>query len=307
MAVFDMQQMTTASLTKAESEYQRAIDLDPEYAAAYCGLALAKYNQFSARGSTYQTEAERRSVEQLFRKALELDPGLPLAHAMPATLAMQFDWDWNRAEREFRLAVAGTPNAGTENFYAFFLIFRGRFAEADQRLRRMLDLDPFETASLTNLAVARNLEGRFAEARAIAQQLATQYPAQIAPQQLIGATYVEEGRPELALPVFRQLAKRFPQAQLYEAMADAKAGRRDEALRLLRPYEDKYPNPGVPMQWFALAYAFMGDEPNTVTWLERSADRHEWQALNLAVNPIFAPMRGSPGFRALRKRMGLDW
>ena len=60
------------------------------------------------------------------------------------------------------------------------------------------------------------------------------------------------------------------------------------------------------MQWFALVYAFLGDEPNTVKWLERSADRHEWQALNVAVHPAYASMRNSPGFRALMKRMGLD-
>jgi len=81
---------------------------------------------------------------------------------------------------------------------------------------------------------------------------------------------------------------------------------RDEALALLRPYEEKYPNSGISLQWFALAYALMGDEPNTMKWLERSADRHEWQALAIAVHPVFAPMRNSPGFRALEKRMGLS-
>jgi hypothetical protein len=49
----------------------------------------------------------------------------------------------------------------------------------------------------------------------------------------------------------------------------------------------------------------MGDEPNTLKWLDRSADRHEWSALNIAINPIYAPMRNSPGFQALIKRIGL--
>jgi hypothetical protein len=84
-------------------------------------------------------------------------------------------------------------------------------------------------------------------------------------------------------------------------MTYAAAGQGQEALRLIRPYEEKYPNPGVAMQWFALVYGALGD----VKWLERSADRHEFQALNLAVNPVFASMRNSAGFRALEKRMGL--
>jgi hypothetical protein len=56
---------------------------------------------------------------------------------------------------------------------------------------------------------------------------------------------------------------------------------------------------------FALVYSQLGDEPNTVKWLERSADRREYQALNLTVNPAYAAMRNSPGFRALDKPMGL--
>ena len=153
---------------------------------------------------------------------------------------------------------------------------------------------------------ARNLEGRFAQAREVSQQMAAEHPNMIAPQQMIGATYIEEGHPELALPIFRQLKQRFPQAQFFEAMACAAAGQREEALRLIRPFEEKYPDPSVSMQWFALVYAFMGDEPNTVKWLERSVDRHEWQALSVAVHPAYAAMRSSPGFRALKKRMGLE-
>jgi predicted Zn-dependent protease len=158
---------------------------------------------------------------------------------------------------------------------------------------------------LGNRALARNLEGHFSEAREIARQMAVESPKAIAPQQIIAMTYVEEGQPELAVPIFRQLRERIPQAGIFEAMAYARAGQREEALRLIRPLEEKYPNPGVSMQWFALVYALLGDEPNTVKWLQRSADRREWQALNLAIHPVYARMRNSPGFRALEKRMGL--
>jgi serine/threonine-protein kinase len=304
-ARYDMQQMTTESLTRAETEYRHAIDVDPEYAAAWLGLGNVQYNLSAARGSAFRTEAERQSAEQSFHKALQLDPDLPSAHAMLAALAMQYDWDWNRAERELQLALAGGSSATAETYYAFLLVFRGRFSEADQHVRRMLDLDPFSAPTLGNRAQIRNLEGHFSEAREIARQMAVESPKAIAPQQIIAMTYVEEGQPELALPIFRQLRDRIPQAGVFEAMAYARAGQKEEALRLIRPLEEKYPNPGVSMQWLALVYAFLNDEPNTVKWLQRSADRREWQALNLAIHPVYARMRNSPGFRALEKRMGL--
>lgn len=305
-ARYDMQQLTTDSLTRAAIEYQRAIDLDPRYAAAYLGLGNVKYNEYVARGSGHQTDEERRSAEQLYRKALELDPSLREGHAMLGELAMQYDWDWSRSEHELRLAVAGPSSATAERVYAFFLIFHGRFAEAERHLRRMMDLDPFSSATMNSLALARNLEGRFGEAREIWQRVAAQFPKMLSPQEMICLTYVESGSPDLALPLARQLEKSFPQAQLLEAMALAKAGRRDEALGRIRPFEKNYLTSGVSMQWFALVYAFLGDEPNTVKWLARSADLHEWQALNLAVHPAYASMENSAGFRALKKRMRLE-
>jgi tetratricopeptide (TPR) repeat protein len=230
---------------------------------------------------------------------------LPTAHAALARLALQYDWDWDRAEREIQLALAGPPNAAAESVYASFLVFRGRFAEADAHLQRCEDLDPFSTATMLNLANTRNLEGRFAEARERAQKLSAAYPKILAARQLIGLTYVEEGRPDLALADLEALKQNFPFAPFREAMARARAGQRDQAIRLIAPFEEKYPNTGVSMAWFALVYAFMGDQLNTLKWVERSADQHEWAALSLAIHPVYAPMRNSPGFHALETRIGL--
>ena len=88
-------------------------------------------------------------------------------------------------------------------------------------------------------------------------------------------------------------------------MLTPKAGQRERAVALLAPYEARYPDLSIPVQWFALTYAFMGDEANSVKWLERSADRHEWVALNLRVHPAYAFMRNSPRFQALEKRIGV--
>ncbi len=170
----------------------------------------------------------------------------------------------------------------------------------------MQEIDPFGPIALNNIGTVRNLQGRLAETREIFQKSATLAPAMLLPKVVIGLTYIEEGRPELALPDYRKLREHYPAAAVFEAMAHARAGRREEALRLIRPFEDRYPEPGAAMQWFAQVYAYLGDEPNTVKWLERSADHREFQALNLAVDPAFAAMRNSRGFQALKKRMGLD-
>jgi serine/threonine protein kinase/Flp pilus assembly protein TadD len=302
---YEMQQMTTGFLNQAGADFQHAIDLDPQYALAYLDLGVQKFNQGVARGSTYQTEEERKSSEQLLRKALSLDPSLPAAHGLLAIMAMQYDWDWDRAERELKLGEAAGPNANVEQGYASLLLFRGRFAEADKHIQRLEELDPFETAVMANISLMRLLEGRIAEARATAQKISAAYPNVLAAKAIVSGCDILDGRTDVALEEIREWKKSFPPAQMYEAMAQAHAGNREEALRLIRPFEEKYPNPGVAMQWFALVYGQLGDEPNTVKWLERSADRHEWQVLNLAVSPLYGDLHNSAGFRALEKRIGL--
>jgi len=303
---YGLQQGTVASVAQAEADFQHAIDLDPQYSEGYLGAGTAAYNRAGATGIYVRTEDEHVRAERYFRRALELDPDLPVARAALARMAMQYEWDWRTAEREIQLAMAGPPNASAEYSYAMFLLFHGRFADADLHLRRYQDLDPFSTATMMNVASARNLEGRFAEAREISQKVAAAYPSLLMAKQLIGLTYIEEGHPDLALADLEALKNNIPFAPFREAMARARAGQREQALSLIRPYEEKYPDTGVSMQWFALVYAFMGDQPSTMKWLERSADRHEWGVLSIAVGPNASWMRNTPEFRALVKRIGLD-
>jgi serine/threonine protein kinase/tetratricopeptide (TPR) repeat protein len=303
-ARYETEQLTMSAIKQAEADLNHAIELDPEYAAAYYMLGTAKYDEYVAAGSISQTDAEQQESKRLLHKALEMDPDLRNAYGLLAMLAMQRDWDWDGAERQLKLALAGPPNSNAEIGYAFLLLFRGRFAEADEHIRRVQDLDPYSTETMSNVALIRNLEGRFGEASENYHKLAVLSPNSVNPKIGMSLVDVERGRTDQAIQDVAQW-KPHPAAQMIEAMAQARTGHREEALRLIRPFEEKYPNPGAAMQWFALVYAFMGDEPNTVKWLERSADRHEWQALNLAVHPVYAPMRNSPRFQALERRMGL--
>jgi hypothetical protein len=80
--------------------------------------------------------------------------------------------------------------------------------------------------------------------------------------------------------------------------ADARYGQRLERLERgsVHTLEANYQEVKAPRQWFALVYAALNDEANTINWLERSADAHEWQVLNLAMLPFYQKMQNYPGF-----------
>jgi tetratricopeptide (TPR) repeat protein len=252
------------------------------------------------------TPAEIAGAKQFHRKALTLDPGLSSAHANLGQLAMIFDWDWATAERELQLASQNGSSAPTEMMYGLLLSYRGQFREADRHAELARSLDPLNPVILGTAASIRYWERRFPEAIALGQQILKRYPDQLNPQEGLDLAYIQSGQADLALKSLGTMVAKFPPIRLFEVMALGRSGRREEGLLLIRQLETEYEqDPHVFRQWFALAWAALGDHVQTVKWLDRSADLHEFQVLNVAVNPAFAEMRNDPGFRALVKRIGL--
>jgi TolB-like protein len=303
-AVFDMQNQVPDSLRKADGALQEAVRIDPKYAAAWFQLGLAKFNASSVNGYS-RTPAEVAEVKSLYQKALQLDPGLADVHANLAFIAMINEWDWAGAERELRLASRSGPRAFAESIYALLLSYHGRFREADERIAAARALDPAGATTMLYFGAIRHWEGRFAEAIAIWQQLLERSPNQLNPRIMLNFSYIEAGQAALALANIRVSEAKTPTLGFLEVMALAHLGRQEEGLRLLRQLETKFENSSMFRQWFALAWASLGDHAQTVKWLERSAALHEFQVLNMAVNPAFAEMRNDPPFRALAARIGL--
>ena len=204
-------------------------------------------------------------------------------------------------------AAAGTPDAQAECWLSALLVHRGRFREAEPHIERALRLDPYGANTLNLLASVFYWMGRRDRASEIARRYHEVAPNAFQAQGLYLQSLVAEGRTDEAWLGFKKLRERAPgPGAMFEAWSRAWAGQKDETLKLIRPLEARYPDPGVPLQGFALAYGRLGDEENTVKWLERAADRHEWQVLNLGVNPSFKKMEDSPGFHRLKKRIGLE-
>ena len=98
------------------------------------------------------------------------------------------------------------------------------------------------------------------------------------------------------------LSQQEPDAAVLLAQVEAARGHREEALRILRPFESNYQTGKILLSDFAGVYAAMGDEPNTVKWLERSMDAREMPAIYIHIDPVYARMQNTPAFHRLKKR-----
>ncbi len=139
-----------AKLKQSEQLYQRAVDLDPNFA-----LALARYSQLESwMLRTHEgTREHRAKARSLAERALQLQPDLPEAHLALGFSYYYGDNDYDAALKEFEIAQRGLPNE-SEVYLAIGAIQRrqGKWAESTANLEKAVSLNPKDTWPLQNLA-----------------------------------------------------------------------------------------------------------------------------------------------------------
>ena len=149
-----------AKLKQSEQLYQRAVDLDPNFA-----LAFARYSQLESWmvHDGDRSQERRNKARSLAERALQLQPDLPEAHLALGFSYYYGDNDYDAALREFEIAQRGLPNE-SEVYVAIGAIQRrqGKWAESTANLEKSVSLNPKDTWPLQqvtfNYAMQRNFE-----------------------------------------------------------------------------------------------------------------------------------------------------
>jgi TolB-like protein/Flp pilus assembly protein TadD len=145
---------------KAEELFERAIKLDPKFAAAFAGLSMAQswlYHSFEP------TPARREKARLNANESLRLQPNLPEGHLALGFSYYYGDRDYERALAEFEIAKRGLPNEA-QAYMAIGAIQRrqGRWVESTANLEKAAELDPKNSSVLLNLGynymATRNFE-----------------------------------------------------------------------------------------------------------------------------------------------------
>jgi TolB-like protein/DNA-binding winged helix-turn-helix (wHTH) protein/Flp pilus assembly protein TadD len=287
--------------------FKKAIDDDPNYAAAYAGLADS-YAMMSSYllvpPSEFMPKARAAAL-----KAIEIDDSLAEAHTSLAIVDENYDWDLKLAEKEYRRAIELNPSYSTAHqWYAECLAFEGRFDEALAESARALQLDP-----LSLIVAADNGAALYFARR---NQLAIQrfrtvldiHPGFPRAQLIIGA-YVEEGRFKEALDenkLWQRDDGGQPWTWAWEAYVYARAGERHEAARALEDLKRRLRrDPAQTAPLMAFVYAGMNDREHALFWLNKAYSEHSNTLLSLKVDPAYDFVRDDPRFQDLLRKVGL--
>jgi len=298
---------TDADRAKAHEYFEKAIEKDPNFALAYASLAVLRAHGGFFRAGAGPLEAHTQTREWA-RRALELDDTLAEAHAALAWIEMT-DWNWMGAEQEFRRAIELNPNLPVaRTWYAQFLSCMRRFEESLAQAEIARRLDPVSPDTSVHSAEPYLNAGRVDEAIESYRKVLELEPNYHIAHHNLARAYIEKKMYQQAIEELEKamaLGGRDSLSLGVLAHAYGKAGRRQEALKLVN--ELLHPSKGarVPLRALAIAYSGLGDKDKAFAVLETAFERKGGALFELNSQPLYAPLRSDPRFSDLARRIGL--
>jgi Tfp pilus assembly protein PilF len=294
--------------SKALEYFERAVALDPDFAAAHAEIGWIYILWANGAGDPKVMLPKANAAVE---RALAIDPSLAKAHVLQAMLH-EYQFDWQGAEREYKRAIELSPNLDfARNNYAFHLSVRGRQKEAlaeleQQRLRDPINRRLFFLQKGIILTQARH----FDEALQTYQEAQAVDPSNEIPSFTVGYAYAGKGLNGEAVGYYKKAVdfaggeSKYSMPLVYLAVAYAKMpGREGEARAILKRIENsgQYTSPAL----LAAIYAALGENDKAMELLEQAYIKRDLLLRFIGTAFEYDGLRNDPRFADLTKRVGL--
>jgi TolB-like protein/Tfp pilus assembly protein PilF len=283
---------------RAVGAYEKALALDPGYAAAQAALA-------GARGRLADSTGDAKLMDQAFEdanKAIEMAPDLGDGYMARATSRVAFKRDWAGAEADYAKGLALDPRFRyAEGNSDRILIARGKLPEAIALLRRTVELDPLSAQDWGQLGRILNAVGKFDEARA-----ALDRSLEINPESNVvlfhrGMNDLLRSQPGAAMTWFRKAGSGYGGAgrtMAQHSLGDAKASQAELDAEIAA-----YAQGGAYQ--IAEAYAWRGETDKAFEWLDRAYAQNDGGLAFIKADPLLASIKRDPRFPAFLRKLEL--
>ena len=300
---FFFNKLSEVDLRRSLELYQSALDVDPNYAHAYAGIADSWMNLADDWVSPHDAYPKARTAA---RRALELNSELAEAHTALGKVLGWYDWDFNAAELALRRAVAANPKYADAHWgLGSVLPANGRLEEGLSAMQEALALDPL--SALFSGWVARMLVYLRRYDEAIAQchhagELDVHYPRVYL---WLGHAYMGKKQYEKALAAYQKSVHGIGYHNTFVAQPLVKLGRRDEAAKMLQEIEHDAERLYIRNEALAAGLAAVGEMDKAFMYLGRAVNARSAGMIYLNVDPVYDALRADPRFAGVVAQVGL--
>ncbi len=289
---------------QAEKFFQQAIDIDPNYAPGYSGLA-----DYYWATDELAPQIAMPKAKQYAEKALELDDSLSSAHTTLGDVKFYADWDWPGAEHEYKRAIELNPNdAEAHRMYSVFLSAMGRAEEALVEVRIAQGLDPVSLFASSSSGWAFYFARQFDRAIEQCRKTLELEPNDVGAHSCLGYAYMAKKDYTRALAECKkaaELSNNEPLRMEGLGLAYGLAGDKAEAQKIFAELQVKSKLQYVPPYFLATVCVGLGQKDKAIALLEKGYAERDAYLTWLKVEPALDPLREEPGFQDLLRRVGL--
>ena len=293
-------QFTAESVEQSNALYERALEIDPDYAAAWAGLA----SNYSDQAAFLQRPIDEgyRLAREAANRALAIDPEFAEAYTQLGRIAMDYDNDLATSARHLERALALAPtNPDIITVAALLAQGLGRTDEAIALQEYAVARDPVKPGGHSWLGYFYQLDGRLDEAITSFRTVLTLSPGSVGGQYVLGVALLLKGEPEAALAAFAEEADEgyrligLPMA--YHALG--RAAESDSALAELIEFHEQKSAYNI-----AYVLAYRGQADLAFEWLDRAVEHNDPGLAEVPVDVMFANIHDDPRWLPFLESIG---
>jgi len=299
--------LTRTETDKAIDYFQQAIEIDPNYALAFVGLART-YLPMALTSGVPSWEVMPKAKAAALR-AIEIDETLAEAHTALGYTIFWYDWNWQAAEKQYLRALEIDPNNAEAHFgYAHLLSNTARHEQALAEIKLSRELDPVSLVTNALEGQILSFAGKSDEALDQLNKTIDLNPNFWLSHLFISDVYIEKGMHAEAITAIKKAGEISgnSQSEAYRAYALAKWGKQAEARavldELLKLSDERY----VPPYNFAVVYNGLGESDKALDHLEKAFAEKNVLMVFLKVEPKWNNLRNEPRFIDLMRRMNFE-
>jgi len=302
-------QVTNEDFRTAIEYYKQAIDIDPQSALSYSGLAHCLFLMGAGEYGFRAPSEVLPKAEEAALKALTIDESIAEAHLSLAMVKFRFEWDWVGAEKHLKRAIELNHGYSVAHYlYTIYLLVQGRFDEAFTEAQIARQLSPLSADVHFSLGLLLYASGQNEQAIEHLRQTVAMDAKFPLPHLVMGLTFGRKGRFEEAIVEFKQalaVAGPRPLWSGYLGQVYALAGKTEDANEILHQLRAASTQSYVPPVAFAFVYAGLGKIDDAFHWLKKAADERDGLLIYMKVGSAFDNLRSDPRFQEILNRVGL--
>jgi len=275
--VYYWNNLTPEAWAKSYECYQKAIEIDPDYALAYAGLSTWHGSQMFW-GDTNPREAVSKSTE-LLHKSIALDDTIADAHSGLGILYWFYEWNRPKAEKELRKSIElGPKSAFCHLNLALFLASGKEFDEALLHAKKVQQLDPLSSLYQGWAASVMTYAGLYEESVVQFKQIIEEDPQFWQPHYNLSVAYICQGKFGEAISAAEKavnLSGGASVAKTFLGCAYGLSGRKHEAKKQLDELLERDAEKYVSSTFLIFLHNALGETDEAYHQMEKAAKDHD--------------------------------